>query len=49
MFLFLIFFFRFSDGSIKIFRANGEELNEFIDGTIQRKDKFGKIATVKLN
>jgi len=35
---------RFSDGSFKIIRPNGEELNEFNDGQIQRKNKFGHIT-----
>lgn len=40
-------YIKFADGSIKIFRPNGEELNEFIDKTIQRKDKLGNISTKK--
>lgn len=34
---------RFPDGSNKIIRPNGEELNLFPDGKIQYKDKLGKI------
>ena len=34
-------YIRFSDGSYKIIRPNGEELNEFKNGQIQRKDKNG--------
>ena len=36
--------YRFADGSIKIIRPNGEELNQFTDMSIQRKDKLGNIT-----
>ena len=37
---------RFPDNSIKIIRPNGEEVNEFFDKTIQKKDKNGNIRTI---
>ncbi len=43
---FHLIFFRFPDGSFKILRTNGEEVN-FSNNSIQRKDKLGRVISIK--
>ena len=38
--------YRFPDGTFKILRPNGEEVN-FSNNSIQRKDKLGRVVVLK--